>query len=132
MVTAERERNAKKYQNSSTFYGGSGIQGAGADFFGSKGGSFSDDTGSRGGSFSDALNASADGSTKASDFWDWSPPEKPGQSPGSPYYAPPEPMRQKAPEYTRRVEAAVTTMERAPEQTLDLQFQSQTEASHAE
>jgi hypothetical protein len=131
LVAAERERNAKKYQNSSTFYGGSGIQGAGADFFGSKGGSFSDDTGSRGGSFSDALNASADGSTKASDFWDWSPPEKPGQSPGSPYYAPPEPMRQKAPEYTRRVEAAVTTMERAPEQTLDLQFQSQTEESHA-
>jgi hypothetical protein len=132
LVAAERERNAKKYQNSSTFYGGSGIQGAGADFFGSKGGSFSDDTGSRGGSFSDALNASADGSTKASDFWDWSPPEKPGQSPGSPYYAPPEPMRQKAPEYTRRVEAAVTTMERAPEQTLDLQFQSQTEESQLE
>ena len=133
VVAAERERNAKKYQNASTFYGGSGIQGAGADFFGSKGGSFSDQLGSRGGSFSDALNAAtSDGSTTASDFWTWSPPEKPGQSPGSPYYAPPEPARQKAPAYTRRVEAAVTTMERAPEQTLDLQFQSQTDEARAE
>ena len=51
VVAAERERNAKKYQNASTFYGGSGCQGAGADFFGSKGGSFSDQLGSRGAPF---------------------------------------------------------------------------------
>ena len=113
MVKLERERNAKKYQNASSFYGGGGLDNASSMFA------------SKGGSFSDALNGEDGDSKKASNFWDWSPPEQEGGSLGSPYYAPPEPRRQKAPEYTRRVEAAVTTMERAPEQTLDLAYQSE-------
>ena len=113
MVKLERERNAKKYQNASSFYGGGGLDNASSMFA------------SKGGSFSDALNGEDGDSKKASNFWDWSPPEQEGGSLGSPYYTPPEPRRQKAPEYTRRVEAAVTTMERVPEQTLDLAYQSE-------
>jgi hypothetical protein len=119
IVAAERLRNQKKYQNASSFYGGGGQKDEKVRaMFGSEGGSSGD---------SSASGDDGSSSTKASDFWKWAPPDAPGQAPGSPYYAPPEPMRQKAPEYTRRVEAAVTTMERAPEQTLDLAYQSATE-----
>ena len=121
ILAENREREARKFQNASSFYGGGGGSS------GSAGGS------SPGGGFTSAAEPAKVKSGPASDFWEWAPPEDPDRARrnDSPYYAPPEPQRQMAPAYTRRVEAAVAVMERSPEKTLELQFQSAVENQNA-
>ena len=122
ILAENREREARKFQNASSFYGGGG-----GGSSGSAGGY------SPGGGFASAAEPAKVTSGPASDFWEWAPPEDPNRARrnDSPYYAPPEPQRQMAPAYTRRVEAAVAVMERSPEKTLELQFQSAVENQNA-
>ena len=125
LAAKTRDESARRMSRSSSYYGGSGYSTPGVE---------STTSSTSGGYGADAatggLGVGGSGDAKRlgpkSDFWEWSPPSMPGSGPAgaSSSYYPPEMQRQKAPSYTRRVEAAVEVMERAPERTLDLQFET--------
>ena len=131
LAARTREEASRRMQRSSSYYGGSGYSTPGVES------TQSSTSGGYGADLAAGGLAGGSGDAKrlgpASDFWEWSPPSMPAAGPAgaaSSYY-PAEMQRQKAPAYTRRVEAAVEVMERAPEQTLDLQFETTIEQQNA-
>ena len=153
MVDAERARTAARYKNASSFYGGRGIENARPEdaLDEALGGSASAaaEGGARVGPASDFWEWSPPENPNrvAPDAFGSSGSPYGSRGAGSPYGrdesggipAPPAAPRRKkiAPAYTRReatpsrVEAAVEVMERGPEKTLELQFQSVVETQNA-
>ena len=153
IVDAERARTAARYRNASSFYGGRGIENARPEdaLDEALGGSASASAegGARVGPASDFWEWSPPENPNrvAPDAFGSSGSPYGSRGAGSPYGrdesggipAPPAAPRRKkiAPAYTRReatpsrVEAAVEVMERAPEKTLELQFQSVVETQNA-
>ena len=142
IVDAERARTAARYKNASSFYGGRGIENARPE-------DALDEALDTVGPASDFWEWSPPENPNrvAPDAFGSSGSPYGSRGAGSPYGrdesggipAPPAARRRKkiAPAYTRReatpsrVEAAVEVMERAPEKTLELQFQSVVETQNA-
>ena len=142
IVDAERARTAARYRNASSFYGGRGIENARPE-------DALDEALDTVGPASDFWEWSPPENPNrvAPDAFGSSGSPYGSRGAGSPYgrdesggipATPAAPRRKKiAPAYTRReatpsrVEAAVEVMERAPEKTLELQFQSVVETQNA-